>query len=59
MQEISSALSAMVLEQQVQLSIVNKAMDTQKQSADALIEAMNEIPMAQDPFRGQQIDISI
>lgn len=59
MQEISSALSAMMLEQQIQLSVINKAMDTQQQSADALIKAMNELPLAQDPFRGQRIDLSV
>lgn len=56
---MSSALSAMQLQQQVQLSVVGKVMDFQEQSANALIETMSEIPMAQDPNRGQLFDVSV
>lgn len=56
---MSSALSAMQLQQQVQLSVVGKAMDFQEQNATALIETMSEISVAQDPNRGQLFDMSV
>lgn len=56
---MSSVLSAMQLQQQVQLSVVGKAMDFQEQNATALIETMSEIPVAQDPNRGQLFDMSV
>lgn len=59
MDEISMAMASMQLQQQVQLSVVSKAMDVQTQNADALIEAMNELPMAQDPTRGTLFDHSV
>lgn len=59
MDGINATIAPILLEQQVQINIVNKAMDTQQQSADALIKAMQELPQAQDPFRGQIIDFSV
>lgn len=59
MVEMSSALSAMMLQQQVQLSVASKAMDFQEVNANALIEQMAELPQAQDPIRGQNIDFSV
>lgn len=57
--DISTALSQIALQQQVQLSVVSQAMDFQESNGAAVIEAMAELPQAQDPIRGNVIDISI
>lgn len=59
MVDLSTALSQLVLQQQIQLSVVNQAMDFHESNGEAIVEAMNELPQAQDPIRGNLFDVSI
>lgn len=59
MVDLSSALSAIMLQQQVQLSVTSKVMDVQQQNASQLIDMMETVQPALDPTRGQLFDVSV
>lgn len=59
MVELNTALSQMLLQQQVSLSVMNKVMDFQENSGEAIVEAMTNMTQAQDPIRGNLVDVSV